>query len=50
MEFKISKELIDQLEELRKGKQDSQLIALLNDMHHTDIAEILGELDFSEAT
>ncbi len=50
MEFKISKELIDQLEELIKGKQDSQLITLLNDMHHTDIAEILGELDFSEAT
>ncbi len=50
MEFKISKELIEQLEELIKGKQDSQLIALLNDMHHTDIAEILGELDFSEAT
>ncbi|MGV8993263.1 MAG: magnesium transporter [Flavobacterium sp.] len=50
MEFKISKELIDQLEELIKGKQDSQLVTLLNDMHHTDIAEILGELDFSEAT
>ena len=50
MEFKISKELIEQLEELIKGKQDSQLVTLLNDMHHTDIAEILGELDFSEAT
>lgn len=50
MEFKISKELIERLEELIKGKQDSQLITLLNDMHHTDIAEILGELDFSEAT
>lgn len=50
MEFKISKELIDQLEELIKGKQDNKLVTLLNDMHHTDIAEILGELDFSEAT
>ena len=50
MEFKISKELIERLEELIKGKQDSQLVTLLNDMHHTDIAEILGELDFSEAT
>ncbi len=50
MEFKISKELIDQLEELIKGKQDRQLITLLDDMHPTDIAEILDELDFSEAT
>ena len=50
MEFKISKELIERLEELIKGKQDSQLVTLLNDLHHTDIAEILGELDFSEAT
>lgn len=50
MEFKVSKELIERLEELIKGKQDSQLVTLLNDLHHTDIAEILGELDFSEAT
>ncbi|WP_318642262.1 magnesium transporter [Flavobacterium ardleyense] len=50
MEFKISKELIDQLEELIKGKQDRQLITLLDDMHPTDIAEILDELDFNEAT
>ena len=50
MEFKISKELIERLEELIKGKQDSQLVSLLDDMHPTDIAEILGELEFSEAT
>ncbi len=50
MEFKISKELIERLEELIQGKQDSQLVTLLNDMHPTDIAEILDELDFNDAT
>jgi magnesium transporter len=50
MEFKISKELISELEELIQTKNDSQLEVLLNDMHHADIAEILNELDFDEAT
>ncbi|WP_447635669.1 magnesium transporter [Flavobacterium microcysteis] len=50
MQFKISKELILQIEELILSKKDQQLEALLNDMHHADIAEILDELDFDEAT
>lgn len=50
MEFKISKELIQQLEQLIQSKSDQQLEALLNDLHHADIAEILDELDFDEAT
>ncbi|MND90005.1 Magnesium transporter MgtE [compost metagenome] len=50
MEFKISKELIHELEQLIQSKNDQQLEALLNDMHHADIAEILDELDFEEAT
>jgi magnesium transporter len=50
MEFKISKELILELEQLIKNKNDNQLAVLLNDMHHADIAEILDELDFDEAT
>ncbi len=50
MEFKISKELIQQIEQLIESKQESQLELLLNDMHHADIAEILDELDFDEAT
>ena len=50
MEFKISKELIHELEQLIQSKNDHQLEALLNDMHHADIAEILDELDFEEAT
>jgi magnesium transporter len=50
MEFKISKELISELEQLIQNRNDEQLEVLLNDMHHADIAEILDELDFDEAT
>ena len=50
MEFKISKDLIQQLEQLIESKDDNQLEVLLNDLHHADIAEILDELDFDEAT
>ncbi|MGZ9677336.1 magnesium transporter [Flavobacterium sp. GNP001] len=50
MEFKISKVLINELEQLIQNKNDQQLEVLLNDMHHADIAEILDELDFNEAT
>ena len=50
MEFKISKELIQQLEQLIDSKSDKELEALLNDMHHADIAEILDELNFDDAT
>ena len=50
MEFKISKQLIQELEQLIQNKNDQQLEVLLNDMHHADIAEILDELEFDEAT
>ncbi|CAN1488392.1 MgtE Mg/Co/Ni transporter MgtE (contains CBS domain) [Flavobacteriaceae bacterium] len=50
MEFKISKELIQELELLIQNKNDRQLEVLLNDLHHADIAEILDELDFDEAS
>lgn len=50
MEFKISKDLIQELEQLIINKDDQQLEVLLNDLHHADIAEILDELNFDEAT
>jgi magnesium transporter len=50
MEFKISKELIQQVKELIQNKSDQKLEILLNDIHHADIAEILDELDFDDAT
>lgn len=49
MQFQISKELLSQVEEYVKQKNYQQLEILLEDMHHADIAEILGELDFDEA-
>lgn len=50
MEFKISKDLILELEKLIQSKNDQQLEVLLKDLHHADIAEILDQLDFDEAT
>jgi magnesium transporter len=50
MQFKISKELITQIEQLILAKNDAELGVLLNDMHHADIAEIFEELESYEAT
>ncbi len=50
MEFKISKELISEIETLIQARNDRELNVLLADIHHADIAEILDELDFDEAT
>jgi magnesium transporter len=50
MEFKISKVLIQELEQLILKQERPAVGVVLNDMHHADIAEILDELDFNEAT
>jgi magnesium transporter len=50
MQFKVSKEFIDQVTVLIESKNDHDLELLLNDLHHADIAEILDELDFDDAT
>ena len=50
MQFKISKELLEQIEQLIHQKNDQELVVLLNDMHHADIAEIFDELNIEEAT
>jgi len=50
MQFKVSKDFIIEVEQLIQSKNDQQLEVLLNDLHHADIAEILDELDFDEAT
>ncbi|MEM0541814.1 magnesium transporter [Flavobacterium sp. j3] len=49
MQFKISKELLSQIEQLIHQKNDQELEILLNDMHHADIAEIFDELEIDEA-
>jgi len=50
MQFKVSKEFIEQVSVLIESKNDHELELLLNDLHHADIAEILDELDFDDAT
>jgi magnesium transporter len=49
MQFKISKELLVQIEQLIHQKNDQELEILLNDLHHADIAEIFDELETDEA-
>ncbi|MFD2601488.1 magnesium transporter [Flavobacterium suzhouense] len=50
MEFKISKDFIAQIEQYISENREEQLVALLEDIHFADIAEIMGELDSSEAS
>ena len=50
MQFKISKDLIQQIVQLIQSKNNQQLEILLNDMHHADFAEILDEVSIEEAT
>lgn len=49
MQFKISKELLVQIEQLIHSKNDAELEILLNDLHHADIAEIFDELNDEDA-
>jgi magnesium transporter len=50
MQFKISKELLEQIELLIQQKNDQELETLLDDLHYADIAEIFDELSIEEAT
>ncbi len=50
MEFKISKDLILELKQHIVERKDGELESLFKDMHHADVAEILDELDFDQAT
>jgi magnesium transporter len=48
MEFKISKELIAQIENLIQQNNIVDLESILHDIHFADIAEIMNDLDTSE--
>ncbi|QDO93335.1 magnesium transporter [Formosa sediminum] len=50
IQFKISDELIENVEQLIESKDDANILDLLNDYHHADIAEILEETDINNAT
>ena len=49
MEFKISKELITQIENLIQHNNIVELESILHEIHFADIAEIMNDLDTSEA-
>jgi magnesium transporter len=49
MEFKISKELITQIENLIQQNNIVDLESILHDIHFADIAEIMNDLETSEA-
>lgn len=49
MEFKISKELILQLEDLIENNKEQEIYELFQEIHFADIAEIMEELSHEEA-
>ncbi len=50
MQFKISKELVDQIQVLISENREQDLYHLLNEFHYADIAEIFDELSIDQAT
>ena len=48
IQFELTNELIEQVEQLIEVKNDKQLRLLLDDFHYADIAEILDELDLDD--
>ncbi|MCZ8144657.1 magnesium transporter [Flavobacterium sp.] len=50
MQFKISKELLDQINNLILHNKERELHDLLSELHYADIAEIMEELDDTQAS
>tara|TARA_R110000744_G_scaffold72983_3_gene146354 strand:- start:427 stop:1779 length:1353 start_codon:yes stop_codon:yes gene_type:complete len=48
--FKLTEELVKNIEQHIENKNNAELIALFQDVHYADIAEIINELDNDEAT
>ncbi|MFK7812698.1 MAG: magnesium transporter [Maribacter sp.] len=48
--FKLSDELLADIEQLIEHQKDSDLESLLEDVHYADVAEIINELKANEAT
>jgi len=48
--FKLTEELVAQIEQLIETRQDSELLSLLGEVHYADVAEIINELNQEEAT
>lgn len=50
MPFELTKELIQQIIVLIQQKDDKAILALLEDEHHADIAEVLEDLNLDQST
>ncbi len=48
--FKLTDELLAEIQQLIKNQQDSRLEVLMSEVHYADVAEIANELDFEQAT
>ena len=48
--FKLTDDLIAEIEQLIEDQKDNELASLLEDIHYADIAEIINELNDDEAT
>ncbi len=49
IQFELTDELIEQVQQLIEDKNDDALHQLLNEFHYADIAEILDEVDLDDA-
>ncbi|WP_272150850.1 magnesium transporter [Tenacibaculum aiptasiae] len=49
MALEITKDLLENVQELIKNQKDTALSSFFSDIHHADIAEVLDELSFEEA-
>ncbi|MBT8311441.1 MAG: magnesium transporter [Flavobacteriaceae bacterium] len=48
--FKLTDELLAEIEQLVDEQKDSQLLSILDDVHYADVAEIANELNEEQAT
>ncbi|MGB5818508.1 MAG: magnesium transporter [Saonia sp.] len=48
--FKLTEELVAEIEQLIEDQKDTRLISLLEEVHYADVAEIINELNEDEAT
>ncbi|MEO0525794.1 MAG: magnesium transporter [Bacteroidota bacterium] len=48
--FKLTEELVAEIEELIENQRGTQLVSLLEEVHYADVAEIINELNEDEAT
>ncbi len=49
MQFEISREYINQLKELIEQEKQKEVVALMEDLHPADIAEVMDDLNMDEA-